>query len=68
MINLCLEVWFQICKMYPHERLPESLKKINPNWSNEVRKRPIMEYDTTSYITSVAVTPFRIACLSMINL
>ena len=54
LIYFYLEVWVQICKMYPYEHLPESLK-INPYWSNEIRKRPRMEYDTTSYITSVAL-------------
>ena len=44
LIYLYLEVWFLICKMCPYECSPESLK-INPYWSKEIRKRPIMEYD-----------------------
>ena len=48
-------MWFLICKMYPCEHLPESLKNY-PYLSNEIRKRSIIEYDTTSYITSVALS------------
>ena len=55
LIYLYQEVWGHICKTYPRGRLPESLKS-DPYWSNEIRKGPIMEYDSTSCITSVALS------------